>query len=148
MGDGPTTPSAVAERRAAGIIARVAARTRIRTRSEKQRLSRRNSQLAGAIGFAAAALLPWALWHRAIGLVAEDFRFELDYLVTGWTGYGMMLAGLVFLIPVVASIGRAPNSRLYPRARNAYVGWGVTLYVLGLGLASQVASITRGATAL
>ncbi|HWH44949.1 MAG TPA: hypothetical protein VNT32_09475 [Thermoleophilaceae bacterium] len=120
----------------------------IRTRSEKQRLSRRNSQLAGAAGFVLAALLPYALWHRAIGLVAEDFRFELDYLVTGWTGYGMMVAGLLFLVPVVVSIGRSPNSRLYPRARNAYVGWGLSLYVLGLGLASQVASITRGATAL
>ena len=122
--------------------------TRIRTRSEKQRLSRRNSQLAGAAGFVLAALLPYALWHRAIGLVAEDFRFELDYLVTGWTGYGMMVAGLLFLVPVVVSIGRSPDSRLYPRARNAYVGWGLSLYVLGLGLASQVASITRGATAL
>lgn len=120
----------------------------IRTRSEKQRLSRRNSQIAGGLGFVAAALLPWALWHRAIGLVAEDFRFEVDYLVTGWTGYGMMVAGLLFLVPVVVSIGRSPNSRLYPRARNAYVGWGLSLYVLGLGLASQVASITRGATAL
>jgi len=126
----------------------VTAGSTIRTRSEKQRLSRRNSQLAGAAGFVLAALLPYALWHRAIGLVAEDFRFELDYLVTGWTGYGMMVAGLLFLVPVVVSIGRSPNSRLYPRARNAYVGWGLSLYVLGLGLASQVASITRGATAL
>jgi hypothetical protein len=27
------------------------------------------------------------LWHRAIARVATDFRLELDYLVTGWTGY-------------------------------------------------------------
>ena len=91
----------------------------------------------------AAALLPVALWHRAIGAIATDFRLELGYLVTGWTAYGLMLAGLLFTVPVVLSIGRAPTSRLYPQGRQAYAGWGVTLYLLGFALASQVAPLAE-----
>ena len=116
----------------------------IRTRSEKQRLSRRDAQLVGAAGFLVAALMPIALWHRVIGIVASDFRLELEYLVTGWTAYGLIMLGLVFFIPVVLSIGRSPDSRLYPRSRNAYVAWGLTLYLLGILLASQVAQIAHG----
>lgn len=117
---------------------------RISTRSEKQRLSRRHAQLVGAAGFVAAALLPFALWHRAISIVASDFRLELEYLVTGWTAYGLIALGLLFLVPVVVSIGRTPESRLYPRSRNAYIAWGLTLYLLGIMLATQVAQIARG----
>lgn len=117
---------------------------RISTRSEKQRLSRRNAQLVGAGGFLGAALLPIVLWHRAISLVASDFRLELEYLVTGWTAYGLIALGLLFLVPVVVSIGRTPESRLYPRSRNAYIAWGLTLYLLGIMLATQVAQIARG----
>lgn len=119
----------------------------IKTRSEKHQLSRRRARIVGAVGFAAAALLPLALWHRAISIVESDFRFELDYLVTGWTGYGLMLAGLAFLVPVVVSIGRTPDSRLYVHSRNAYLGWGVSLYTLGLLLAVQVAQIAQGSGA-
>ena len=37
-------------------------------------------------------LLPAALWHRAIAIIAEDFRLELAYLVTGWTAYVLIAA--------------------------------------------------------
>ena len=40
-------------------------------------------------------------------------------------------------MPVVVSIGRAPGSRLYPRGRNAYAAWGVSLYLLGIVLAAR-----------
>ena len=103
---------------------------------------RRNAQLVGLAGFMIAAALPALLWYRAIGAIASDFRLELEYLVTGWTGYGLIGVGLLFLIPVVVSIGRSPESRLYPRSRNAYAGWGVVLYLLGVALASQVAAVT------
>ena len=103
---------------------------------------RRNAQLVGLAGFVVAATLPAVLWHRAIAAIAVDFRLEAEYLVTGWTAYGLIAAGLVFLIPVVLSIGRNPESRLYPRGRNAYAGWGVVLYLLGVALASQVAAVT------
>jgi hypothetical protein len=87
--------------------------------------------------------MPVILWHRAIGIIAEDFRFEFDYLVTGWTAYTLIAVGLLFFLPVVISIGRRPDSRLYPRSRGAYVAWGVSLYTLGIMLASQVAVIAE-----
>lgn len=122
-------------------------RGRIRTRRVgRDQLDRRTARLVGLGGFVAAAALPVVLWHRAIGLVASDFRLDLDYLLTGWTGYTMIAAGLLFSIPVVLSIGRRPESRLYPRSREAYAGWGTVLYLLGMLLASQVAQIAQTPT--
>jgi len=91
-----------------------------------------------------AAALPYALWHRAIAMIAEDFRVDFNYLLTGWLGYGLILLGLAVLIPVLLSIGRHPESRLYPRSRNALLGWGVSLYLLGMAVAVQVAAIADG----
>jgi hypothetical protein len=94
----------------------------------------------GLAGFAFAAALPVVLWHRAIAIVATDFRVELDYLLTGWLGYALIAAGLLFLLPVAWSAGRNPASRLYPRSRNAWMGWGVSLYLMGFVVAAQVAT--------
>jgi hypothetical protein len=80
-------------------------------------------------------------------MIAEDFRLEAEYLVTGWTAYALIALGLLFFVPVVLSIGRRPDSRLYPRSRGAYAGWGVSLYTLGIMLASQVAIIAEGPSA-
>jgi hypothetical protein len=102
--------------------------------------SRREKQLVGLVGFLCAAALPVALWHQAIAMVATDFRLELDYLLTGWLGYGLIAGGLLLLVPVVWSAGRRPGSRLYPRGRNAYMGWGVSLYIMGFAVAAQVAA--------
>ena len=101
----------------------------------------------GAGGFLLAAAMPVVLWHRAMALIAQDFRLDAEYLVTGWTGYTLIALGLLFFIPVVISIGRRPDSRLYPRSRGAYAGWGVSLYLLGIMLATQVAVIAEGPTA-
>jgi hypothetical protein len=106
-------------------------------------LDRRTARLVGLAGFIAAAALPPLLWHRAIAAVAADFRIDLPYL-TGWLAYVLIAIGLVFFIPVLVSIGRHPDSRLYPRARNAYAGWGISCYLLGLALATQVAQIAAG----
>jgi hypothetical protein len=78
-----------------------------------------------------------------MSIVASDFRLELDYLVTGWTAYALIFAGLLFSVPVVLSIGRRPESRLYPRSRAAYAAWGSVLYLLGMLLASQVGQIAE-----
>jgi predicted metal-binding membrane protein len=91
------------------------------------------------LAFLCAAAIPVALWHDAIAAIAADFRLDAGYL-TGWSGFGLIAAGLVLLLPVVLSARLSPASRLYPRFRNAYMGWGVSLYVMGLGLASQVAA--------
>jgi hypothetical protein len=100
----------------------------------------REKQFVGLVGFLAAAALPAALWHHAVATIATDFRFDASYLVTGWTGYGLITLGLLLLLPVAFSSGRNPESRLYPRLRNAYMGWGLSLYIMGFVLASQVAS--------
>jgi hypothetical protein len=116
----------------------------IATRPSRDQLSRRTARLVGLGGFIAAAALPALLWHRAIAAIAADFRIEFGYLVTGWLAYALIAAGLLFLVPVLVSIGRKPDSRLYPRSRNALAGWGVSFYVLGTALASQVAQIAAG----
>lgn len=108
---------------------------------------KRNARLVGLCGFLAAACLPFILWHKAIAIIASDFRLELNYLITGWSGYGLIIVGLLFFLPVVASIGLNPASRWYPRSRNVYLGWGLSLYVMGIGLASQVAQIAGGSAA-
>jgi hypothetical protein len=72
--------------------------------------------------------------------MGHDFRLEPGYLVTGWSGYGLIALGLVLLLPVVVSVERHPDSRLYPRSRNAFLGWGTSLYLLGTALASIVGS--------
>jgi len=112
------------------------------TRTQKHMLSRRKARWAGLAGFLVAAALPVVLWWRSIEAIASDFRFEAEYLLTGWTGYALIVLGLLFFVPVLVSIGRSPESRLYPRSRNAYLGWGVSLYLLGIILASQVAAVT------
>lgn len=117
----------------------------IRTRERgRDQLERRTARLVGLAGFIAAASLPLILWHRAIGMIADDFRMELGYLLTGWLGYGLIAIGLLFFVPVLLSIGRDPDSRFYPRGRNAYAGWGVSCYLLGIALATQVAQIAAG----
>jgi hypothetical protein len=113
-------------------------------RAERERRRRRNSRLTGLAGFMGAAALPVVLWHRPIAILASDFRLDFSYLFTGWLGYGMIVLGLLFCVPVLLSIGRDPESRLYPRSRNAYLGWGVSCYLLGIALAVQVAAIANG----
>jgi hypothetical protein len=111
-------------------------------RREREEARRRQAQRVGAAGFALACLLPIVLWHRVIGAIAGDFRFDVNYLVTGWSPWVLMILGLAFFVPVAISNGRDPEGRFYPKARNAYAGWGITLYLLGFGLATQVAQIT------
>jgi hypothetical protein len=95
----------------------------------------------GLVGFALAAALPVLLWHRAIAVVASDFRVEFEYLVTGWLGYALIAGGLLLVLPVAWSAGRNPAGRFYPRSRNAFMGWGVSLYLMGFIVAAEVATV-------
>lgn len=110
----------------------------------KQRISRRQAKAAGLLGFAAAVALPIVLWHHSIAMLAAGFHPTLGYFLTGWTPFGLIAIGLVLFVPVVYSIGLSSYAPAYPRRRNVYAGWGTTLYLLGLGLATQVAAITHG----
>ena len=93
------------------------------------------------MGFALALALPMVLWHALIRDIASEFRFDARYLVSEWSPWVLMAAGLLFFVPVTVSAGRNPESRWYPRSRNALAAWGITLYLLGCGLATQVAQI-------
>ena len=97
--------------------------------------------MVGAAGFLLAASLPIVLFHRVVKiLVAADPRWELHY-VSGWTPWVLLAIGLLFLLPVAWSAGLNPDSRWFPRSRGAYLGWGISLYLLGFLLAWQVAAV-------
>jgi hypothetical protein len=89
----------------------------------------------------AITILPIALWHRVLSDVVNSFHWSLGYAVGELSPWFLLLAGVVFLVPVAVSAGRTPESRLYPRARRAYVGWGSVLYLLGLGLTVQLVEV-------
>ena len=103
--------------------------------------SRHNARLVGAVGFALAFALPVVLFYGVVADVASEFQLTLEYLVSGWTPWILILAGLAFIFPVAWSAGRDPESKWYPRARRAYAGWGISLYLLGFALATQVSQI-------
>lgn len=105
---------------------------------------RRRARRVGALGFALAAALPTLLFHRIVLDIASEFRLDPTYLVAEWFPWVLLAGGLVFLLPVAWSAGRDSESRWYPRARNAYAGWGITLYILGFALGAQVAQIAGG----
>jgi hypothetical protein len=88
--------------------------------------------------------MPLVLFHRVIAILAEQPKPSLQY-ATGWMPWALLAAGLLFLLPVAWSAGMNPESRWFPRARAAYAGWGITLYLLGFLLAWQVARIQGAA---
>jgi hypothetical protein len=104
----------------------------------------RQARRTGAIGLLGAIVLPLALWWDIILDVARVSRWELQSML-GWVPWGLMLAGVLFFIPVALSEGADPEGRFYPRSRNAYLGWALTLYLLGFLLATQVARLHDGA---
>ena len=101
---------------------------------------RRQARRLGALGFLVAAALPALLFHRVVEVLAAQPKPDLQYLV-GWSPWVLLAAGLLFLLPVAWSAGMDPESRWFPRARAAYAGWGITLYLLGFVVAWQVARI-------
>ena len=115
-------------------------------RPSKQRLAPGRAKAFGVLAFLAAVSLPIALWHDSVAALAAGYSPTLGYFVAAWTPFCLIGLGLVLLVPVVYSIGLSSYARSYPRHRNVYAGWGITLYLLGLGLATQVAWIAHGLT--
>lgn len=101
---------------------------------------RRRARRVGAVTVLVAIALPIVLWRHVIADIAAAYTPHLTYFV-GWAPWALMVLGILFFIPVAWSEGRDPEGRFYPRARNAYLGWGVTLYLLGFLIAWQVARI-------
>lgn len=104
----------------------------------------RSAQLTRWVAFACLALAPWLVFHRVLGDVLAGFRLDLGYLLAVLSPWLLIAAGIAFLAPVAWSAGADPEGRFYPRARAAYLGWGLTLYLLGVGLASMIAQLSRG----
>ena len=95
--------------------------------------------MAGVLlGFAAAAALPFVLFGNVLGAVLHNPKWSDFGYLSGLTPWVLLGAGLLFMLPVVATKGVSPESRFYPRARGAYIGWGTVLYLLGFLLAWQV----------
>ncbi len=110
-----------------------------RQRSIEQ--GRRRARAAGAVAFALAIGAPVALFRDVVAILAQAPRTtDLQYL-SGWLPWALLAIGLLFLLPVAWSAGMDPDSRWFPRARAAYAGWGITLYLLGFLLAWQVMQI-------
>ena len=108
--------------------------------------ARRRARLVGLAGFLAAAATPVVLFRHAVALLAASFEWDAHYL-TGWLPWVLITGGLLFFVPVALSAGMNPDSRFFPRARSAYAGWGVSLYLLGLGLGLQVAQMQHASIA-
>ncbi len=103
----------------------------------------RSARLTRGAAFLAVAVAPWAIFHSVLTEVVDGFRLDLGYLLAVLSPWLLIAAGIGFLVPVAWSAGADPEGRFYPRARGAYLGWGLTLYLLGVGLASMVAQLSR-----
>jgi hypothetical protein len=94
---------------------------------------------AGAVGaLLVLTAIPLALWHRVLHDVLVSFHWSVSYAAAELGPWLLLLAGIVFLIPVAVSSGLHPESRLYPRGRRSYFVWGIVLYLLGALLAAQL----------
>jgi hypothetical protein len=104
-------------------------------------VSTRSERLLGLAGLIAAAGVPVVLFRDLLSDVATTFEPSLNWLLTGASGFALIFAGVIAATPVVISIGRTPDSRLYPRSRGALAGWGVSLYLMGAMLLVQIGAI-------
>jgi hypothetical protein len=106
--------------------------------------SRRGERLFALAGLIAAGAVPAFLYRDLLDQVVGSFTFDVGYIAFGASGFALIALGLLTSLPVVLSIGRNPDSRLYPRSRGALAGWGVSLYLLGMMLLIQIGAIAAG----
>jgi hypothetical protein len=111
------------------------------TRLQQQQAAARRARRTGAVGFLAALALPILLWHRVIAAIASEFRPDPRYLIAGWAPWALMALGLVCLLVAGILDWRERSRRFYSAGSRAWVGWGLSLYILGFALATQVAQI-------
>jgi hypothetical protein len=111
------------------------------SRLQREQAARRNARRTGAVGFAGALALPILLWHRTIAAIASEFHLDARYLIAGWAPWALMALGLLCLAIAGIVDWRTRDRRFYGPGSAAWVGWGISLYLLGFGLATQVAQI-------
>jgi hypothetical protein len=110
-------------------------------RLQHERAARRRARRTGALGFLGALALPILLWHRVIAAIASEFHLDVRYLVAGWAPWALMAMGLLCLAVAGVIDWRERERRFYGPGSAAWVGWGLSLYILGFALATQVAQI-------
>ena len=98
-------------------------------------------------GLRGAVALPIVLWHRVVADIASEFHLDAQYLITGWSPWVLMALGLLCFVPVVVDDWRDPDRRFHHSGTGAWLGWAITLYLLGFALATQVAQIADGLSA-
>jgi hypothetical protein len=103
--------------------------------------SRRGERILALLGLIAAGAVPAVLYRDLLSQVWHNFNLNAGYIAFGASGFTLMALGLLASFPVALSIGRNPDSRLYPRSRGALAGWGVSLYLLGIMLVIQIGAI-------
>ncbi|WP_445150849.1 hypothetical protein [Baekduia sp. Peel2402] len=113
------------------------------SRRQRELAARRRARRTGAVGFLVAAALPILLWRDVIAGIASEFRLDVRYLITGWSPWVLMALGLVCLLVAAVQDWRNRSRRFYGPTGAAWVGWGVSLYLLGFALATQVAQIAE-----
>jgi hypothetical protein len=98
---------------------------------------------SGAVVFALAVALPVVLWHGVVAAIASAFTLDARYLIAGWSPWVLMALGLLCLATAGILDWRRRDRRFYGPGSAAWVGWGVSLYLLGFALATQVAQIAQ-----
>jgi hypothetical protein len=112
-------------------------------RLQREQAARRRARRTGAVGFVLALALPILLWHRVIGAIASEFHLDLRYLIAGWAPWALMAMGLICLAIAGVIDWRERSRRFYGPGAGPWVGWGLSLYILGFALATQVAQIAH-----
>lgn len=102
---------------------------------------RPGERLLALVALICAGAVPGYLYRDLLGQVLGNFALDFGYIAFGASGFTLMALGLLVALPVVLSIGRNPESRLYPQSRGALAGWGVSLYLLGITLVIQIGAI-------
>jgi hypothetical protein len=114
------------------------------TRRQQEIAAHRRARGTGAVGFLGALTLPIVLWHRVVADLAAAFTLDARYLIGGWSPWILMAFGLGCVATAGIIDWRQRDRRFYGRSGAAWAAWGVSLYLLGFGLATQVAQIAGG----
>jgi hypothetical protein len=110
-------------------------------RLEDQARARRRARIVGVTGVLAAAVVPVVLWHEVLSMAISEFRPSPRYVMSGILPWLLMGAGLACAVPVVWHDLRDRHRRFHSSGTAAWAGWGITLYILGFALATQVAQL-------
>src|SRR4051794_14446414 len=102
---------------------------------------RRRARRVGAVGFVLAAALPFVLWSEVIRDVMAEARIDVRFVLMEASPWLLMALGLVCFLWALIVEFRDRDRRFYRPGSGPWVGWGVTLYLLGFALATQVAQL-------